>query len=69
VSDSTARPDWSRMRPSHFGSRIRASQDALFLVDEPDACGTEAMDGFGFGAVLWTDQPTTPSTNLDPLAD
>jgi hypothetical protein len=53
VSDSTARPDWRRMRPDQFGVRIKPTQDALFLTDEADDCGTETLDGFGFGATLW----------------
>jgi hypothetical protein len=59
VSDTTRR-DWQRMTPEDFGGRTKASQDALFLTDEPDACGTDALDGYGFGAVLWADQTDLP---------
>ncbi|MFF3514668.1 hypothetical protein [Streptomyces sp. NPDC002573] len=57
MSDSTGR-DWKRMKPGDFGHPVpKPAQDALFLVDKPDACGTDAFDGYGFGAVLWADQP------------
>lgn len=54
------------MTPMDFGHPARKpAQDALFLVDEPDACGTEALAGLGFGAVLWADQRDTPATSPD----
>lgn len=55
MSDPTDRPDWRRMKPADFGARTKVRQDALFLVDQPDACGTEALDGLGFGVALWAD--------------
>lgn len=66
MSDTTGGPDWKRMTPVDFGARAKASQDALFLVDEPDACGTDALDGYGFGAVLWAERPDTPPAGDDP---
>jgi hypothetical protein len=68
VSDSTEGRDWLRMQHSDFTGRTKTSQDALFLVDEPDACGTEVLDGLGFGAALWADQPDKPPADADPLA-
>ncbi|WP_330306185.1 MULTISPECIES: hypothetical protein [unclassified Streptomyces] len=68
MSDTTGRPEWQRMKPQHFGAPNKVSQDALFLVDEPDACGTDALDGYGFGAVLWANQPDTPQAAADPTA-
>lgn len=65
MSDGTDRPDWGRMKPADFGARTKARQDALFLVDQPDACGTEALDGLGFGVVLWADQRHKPATSPD----
>jgi len=66
VSDSNGRPNWSRMKPAEFGARTKPAQDALFLVDEPDACGTDALDGYGFGAVLWADQGDTSPAETKP---
>ncbi|WP_392749523.1 hypothetical protein [Streptomyces sp. LN590] len=63
MSDTTG-PAWKGMTPMDFGHPARKpAQDALFLVDEPDACGTDALDGLGFGAVLWADQSGTPATS------
>jgi hypothetical protein len=45
------------MKPADFGARERANQDALFLIDEPDACGTDTLDGYGFGATFWAEEP------------
>jgi hypothetical protein len=45
------------MKPADFGARETANQDALFLIDEPDVCGTDALDGYGFGATFWAEQP------------
>ncbi|MEU3337329.1 hypothetical protein [Streptomyces sp. NPDC006668] len=56
MSDTPGR-DWRRMRPDEFGRPIKPKQDALFLVDESDACGTDALDGLGYGATLWAEQP------------
>ncbi|MGW4138821.1 hypothetical protein ACWELV_18870 [Streptomyces mirabilis] len=69
MNETPRRPDWQRMTPQHFGARAKANQDALFLVDEPDACGTDALDGYGFGAVLWAEQPATSPASTDALAD
>ncbi|MET9410232.1 hypothetical protein ABZX90_31410 [Streptomyces sp. NPDC002935] len=69
MSDTTGRPDWSSMKPADFGARAEAGQDALFLVDEPDACGTDTLDGYGFGAVLWVDRPRSAPAGTDPLVD
>lgn len=68
MSDSTDRPDWLLMQPTDFTADPKASQDTLFLVDQPDACGTEAMEGFGFGASLWDSEPISPPTSTDPHA-
>ncbi|MCX4858381.1 hypothetical protein [Streptomyces canus] len=68
MSDSSRRPDWRRMKPVDFGVRAKASQDALFLVDEPDACGTDALDGYGFGGILWADQ-VAPPVGVDALSE
>ncbi|WP_326737088.1 hypothetical protein [Streptomyces sp. NBC_01022] len=65
MSDSTDRPDWRRMKPADFGARTKVRQDALFLVDQPDACGTEALDGLRFGVALWADPGDRPASNLD----
>ncbi|MGW2938006.1 hypothetical protein ACWDA7_40775 [Streptomyces sp. NPDC001156] len=71
MSDTTGR-DWKRMTPADFGARAKANQDALFLVDEPDACGTDVLDGYGygygygFGAVLWAERPDAPPPADDP---
>ncbi|WP_127361514.1 hypothetical protein [Actinacidiphila soli] len=59
MSDSAEGRDWLGMKPSEFGVPIKASQDGLFLVDD-DPCGTEALDGLGFGAVLGAEEPDTP---------
>ncbi|MET8326176.1 hypothetical protein [Streptomyces sp. NPDC005181] len=63
MSDSTEGRDWLRIQPGDFTGRTKTNQDALFLVDEPDACGTAVLDGLGFGAALWANQPDTPPTN------
>ncbi|MGW3658381.1 hypothetical protein ACWD6R_23025 [Streptomyces sp. NPDC005151] len=65
MSDSTEGRDWLRMQRGDFTGRTKINQDALFLVDEPDACGTETLDGLGFGAALWAAQPDTPPTSSD----
>ncbi|MFD7769821.1 hypothetical protein [Streptomyces sp. NPDC059787] len=65
MSDTTGRPDWRRMGPGDFGRRVEPSQDALFLIDEPDACGTDTLDGFGYGASLWGG----PAGDTDRLAN
>ncbi|MFD3452761.1 hypothetical protein ACFWVC_11300 [Streptomyces sp. NPDC058691] len=52
MSDNTGSPDWQGMKPRDFTTRRpKAPHDGrgLFLVDELDAGGTEAM----FGADLW----------------
>ncbi|MGW1622266.1 hypothetical protein [Streptomyces sp. NPDC002172] len=59
---STPRRDWQHMRPDEFGHPIKANQDALFLVGESDPCGTDALDGLGYGAALWLDQPDNDPT-------
>ncbi|MFF4504796.1 hypothetical protein [Streptomyces sp. NPDC001401] len=69
MSDSNGRLDWRRMKAADFGARTKANQDALFLVDEPDACGTDALDGYGFGAVLWADQADSHPASADALAE
>lgn len=69
MSDTTGRPDWAIMKPVHFGARAEEVQDALFLVDEPDVCGTDTLDGYGFGAVLWADRPRSSPAGTDPLVD
>ncbi|MGW1799176.1 hypothetical protein ACWCQN_25200 [Streptomyces sp. NPDC001984] len=67
MSDSADRPDWKRMTRTEFGHPARKpNQDALFLVDEPGACGTDALEGLGFGAVLWADQGDIPPASTDP---
>ncbi|WP_324787070.1 hypothetical protein [Streptomyces sp. H51] len=58
MSDTTGR-DWKRMTPAEFGRPVKPSQDALFLTSETDACGTDTLDGFGFGAHLFGDQSDT----------
>ncbi|MET7524661.1 hypothetical protein ACWEAF_20170 [Streptomyces sp. NPDC005071] len=65
MSDSTEGRDWLRMQRGDFTGRSKTSQDALFLVDEPDACGTETLDGLGFGAALWADQRDRPATSTE----
>ncbi|MFF3493698.1 hypothetical protein ACFYWS_20365 [Streptomyces sp. NPDC002795] len=60
MNDRDERPDWGQMKPDEFGRPVAARQDALFLVDAADACGTEALDGLGFGAILWA-SPSTPT--------
>ncbi|MEH0576847.1 MULTISPECIES: hypothetical protein [Streptomyces] len=69
MSDSTPGPDWRRMKPADFGARAKINQDALFLVDEPDACGTDALDGYGFGAVLWVGQADAPAADAEARAE
>lgn len=54
------------MTPAQFGRPAKVKQDALFLVDEPDACGTDAFDGYGYGAALWADQPDAAPSGEDP---
>ncbi|MET7496396.1 hypothetical protein [Streptomyces sp900116325] len=63
MSDSTNGRDWLRMKRGDFTGRTKTNQDALFLVGEPDPCGTEALDGLGFGAALWADQRDRPAIN------
>ncbi|MEU6417833.1 hypothetical protein [Streptomyces spiralis] len=58
--------DWRRMTPDEFGRPAKPKQDALFLVDEPDAYGTDAFDGYGYGAALWADQPDTSPPGVNP---
>lgn len=65
MSDSIEGRDWLRMNRGDFTGRTKTNQDALFLVDEREACGTEALAGLGFGAALWAEQPDTPSTSPD----
>ncbi|MET8957369.1 hypothetical protein ACWEQN_42020 [Streptomyces sp. NPDC004129] len=65
MSDAPGR-DWRHMTPEDFGGRTKASQDALFLTDGPDACGTDALDGYGFGDPLWADQPDAPPADDHP---
>ncbi|MGW2700792.1 hypothetical protein [Streptomyces sp. NPDC001340] len=65
MSDTPGR-DWRRMTPAQFGRPAKVKQDALFLVDEPDACGTDAFDGYGYGAALWADQPDAAPSGEDP---
>ncbi|REE61391.1 hypothetical protein BX257_3968 [Streptomyces sp. 3212.3] len=65
MSDTPKRPDWRRMQPDAFKARVRSNQDALFLVDEPDACGTEALEGFGYGASFWGGPPDVPADGSD----
>lgn len=60
MSDDSQRPDWRRMSPEPFGGRTKTAQDALFLTDDTDACGTETLDGFGFGATFWAVQEPSP---------
>ncbi len=54
------------MKPTDFGVRNKAKQNgrALFLVDELDAGGTEAL----FSAGLWDDEPGTSPAGADPLS-
>ncbi|MFE2581392.1 hypothetical protein [Streptomyces sp. NPDC059378] len=49
--------NWKGMTPDNFGHDTKLTQDALFLVGEPDACGSEPLDGYGYGATLWGGQP------------
>ncbi|MFB7323443.1 hypothetical protein [Streptomyces sp. NPDC056190] len=65
MSNTAGRPDWSRMKPDDFGKKAKPAQDALFLVDEQDACGTDALDGLGYGAALWADQEGKPTADPD----
>ncbi|MFH8772067.1 hypothetical protein [Streptomyces sp. NPDC017958] len=65
MSDTPGR-DWRRMTPDQFGRPTKAKQDALFLVDEPDGCGTHAFDGYGYGTALWADQPDAAPSDEDP---
>ncbi|GHE84516.1 hypothetical protein GCM10014715_45740 [Streptomyces spiralis] len=58
--------DWRRMTPDEFGRPTKPKQDALFLVDEPDACGTDAFDGYGYGATLSGTQDDTAPPDEDP---
>lgn len=67
MSTNPQRPDWRRMGPGPFGRQTKTAQDALFLTDETDPCGTETLDGFGFGATLWgtPESSSTPETHPD----
>lgn len=68
MSPSPERPDWRRMHAGQFSARAKTSQDALFLTDATDYCGTEALDGFGFGASLHgPHQPDEPAQDPLPL--
>lgn len=69
MSDTPGRPNWQRMTPQDFGARAKASQDALFLIDEPDAFGTDVLDGCGFGAALWADQPVPSAVGADAFPE
>ncbi|MFK0106397.1 hypothetical protein [Streptomyces sp. NPDC091217] len=63
---STSGRDWRHMMPGEFGRPTKPKQDALFLVDESDACGTDALDGLGYGAVLWADRSDDDPTEEHP---
>ncbi|MGW4047549.1 hypothetical protein [Streptomyces sp. NPDC004721] len=80
MSDTTGRPDWSRMKPADFGRRIKPDQKALILVDELDAGGTDALfpvdeaddggtkvpGGLRYDAApLWADQDGKPPADPD----
>jgi hypothetical protein len=65
VTNSQERPDWRRMHRGQFHARNKVNQDALFLEDESDSFGTEAFEGFGFGATLFGDGDDAQETRAE----